>query len=137
MTREEAVAALSQFVQTNRGIKGWLFSKADFVGRITADGFVIRRKIGYANSFRPVCRGTFGLTPEGTRVLVTMTPSILVIIFCCVFAGFWCWALPPSESGTNCSSEIVLLLVIYAVLLAAFYFEAGKAERFLRERLYP
>ena len=137
MTLQDAVDALTWYVQTDRGIKGWLFSKKDFVGRITPGGFVIRRKIAYANSFRPVCRGKFDLTSEGARVRVTMTPSIFVIAVCCLLAASGFLAGFRSGSGANILSEIALLLLLYLVLLAAFYFEAAKAETFLRETLYP
>jgi hypothetical protein len=137
MTLPEAVTALSRFVQTNRGFKGWLFSKEDFVGRINSDGFAIRRKIGYANSFLPICRGKFEQTPEGTRVGVIMTPSVFVILFCCLFAAFRFSATPRADSGTDSLFAVALLLVFYAVLLTAFHFEAAKAEKFLRETLYP
>ena len=137
MTLDEASTALSRFVQINRSIKGWLFSKEDFVGHITADGFVIRRKIAYANCFLPVCRGKFGLSPEGTRVRVTMTPSVPVIAFYCLFPAFWFLATPRPDSEKRLLFEILLLLVVYAVALVAFYFEGAKAEKFLRDTLYP
>jgi hypothetical protein len=137
MTLDEAATALSRLVQTNRSIKGWLFSKEDFVGRISTEGFVIRRKIAYGNSFLPVCRGKFEPSPEGARVRVTMTPSVPVIVFCCLFPAFWFLATPRSGPETRLSFEILFLLVFYAVALVAFHFEAAKAEKFLRQKLYP
>jgi hypothetical protein len=66
-----------------------------------------------------------------------MTPSIFVIAVCCLLAASGFLAGFRSGSGANILSEIALLLLLYLVLLAAFYFEAAKAETFLRETLYP
>jgi hypothetical protein len=137
MTLEEVVAALSWFVQTDRTIKGWLFLKKDYSGAISSKGFSIRRKIAYRNSFLPVSRGEFDLTPEGIRVRVRMTPHVFVIVFCGIFAASAFFIGPRPDSGNSILPEIALLLVVYLILLVAFHFEATRAEKFLRETLYP
>ena len=104
-----------------------------FEGEISADGFHVRRVIGYRNSFLPVIDATVRDAGRGSRVEVRMRPFYFVYAFAAI------WVLAVTIGFVTYGQLIglvfaaLMILFVYAMTMGGFWFEANKQERTLRE----
>jgi hypothetical protein len=113
-----------------------------FVGHVSRARFKIHRDIRYGNSFLPIIRGrVFAGTPGETVVTITMALPVFPAAFMLVwFAGvtFVTAATIPEflASGNPIAlGAFAMLGGGVALVWFAFYPEARKAERILRQAL--
>lgn len=118
-----------------------------YQGKITGNEFEIHRWISYRNSFLPMIKGRIDPEMGGSKVYVTMSMHILVILFMCVWLGFFLLASLASisdvlisfYSGTafNWLAAVPLGFVLFGYLMIMFGFktEAAKSRKFLNELL--
>ncbi|HEY9102461.1 hypothetical protein [Chitinimonas sp.] len=105
-----------------------------FIGEVTADAFALRRHIRYRNSFLPQISGQISADGSGSRVVVGMSPHLVVIIFML----FWL-SLPTfmlfSAPFHGWERLIPLGFIAFGLGLvsAGFWPEALKARRMLTE----
>lgn len=85
--------------------------------------------MGYRNSFAPVIGGQVHETGRFSRIVITMQPHIVVLIFVVMFAGIAGTALTISGALPG----VMMVALLYFVVLAAFWFEANKLEQTLRK----
>lgn len=113
---------------------GWPNSANDrrFEGTVSADGFHVRRVIGYRNSFLPVIDAKFHAGASGTRIDVQMRMFVFVYVFGAVWIAA---ALTAMAAGgiPGLAMGAGLILFFYAMTMFGFWLEAGKQERTLRE----
>jgi hypothetical protein len=114
----------------------WPSSRNDdrFEGEVTNNGFTVRRIIGYRNSFLPEITGAIAAAGRGSRIVITMKPHALVI----VFAALWCAGVIAAAIATlNYDPRFVwlpllMLVFLYLMVMGGFWFEANKQEPVLR-----
>jgi hypothetical protein len=102
-----------------------------FEGDIAGDRFSVMRIIGYQNSFLPRVLGTVKPRGGGSHIHIRMRLHIQMLI---ILAG-----LPVllfflgAPILTDVPNTLMATLAIYALVMGAFWFEANKQERVLRE----
>jgi hypothetical protein len=130
---DEVVLCLQAIVGRERPFwRMWATPEAPFEGIVTEKAFWITRAIQYRNSFVPVTWGKIEPVATGSAVRLVMTfhPVVFLVAVLLIFvpalnglttqgAPLWRWALPP--------------LCILGLGCVAFFAEAAKAERLIRE----
>lgn len=133
LKREDALAAITAHVEAAQWFRfRWPSQNNDerFEGEVTAEGFSIRRVMGYRNSFAPTVRGQIESIGAMSRIVVTMRPFAFVIAFCAVWSLLVLSALFTPGAGPWFS--LLLLAALYLMLMGGFWYEANKQERVLR-----
>lgn len=104
-----------------------------FEGVIGADGFHVRRVIGYRNSFLPVIDATIHAAAHGSRIDVRMR----MFWFVYAFVGLWVLValtgLIAAGGPFGLAFGALMIMFVYAMTMGGFWFEAGRQERTLRE----
>lgn len=130
----DARKALEAHIEEEKWLQmRWPSRKNDdrFAGSFAGDTFSVHRILGYRNSWAPVTEGRIEAAGRGSRIDVKMNihPIILAFTACLVVAlamGFMAitrlWPL-----------GLVGALAFYGVITVAFWWEAGRQERTLRE----
>lgn len=130
----EAMRILEGHVEPEKWFRWrWPSSANDdkFEGSLTADGFQIRRVIGYRNSFLPVVDGSIQQGAGGSRIQVRMRPFVFVFIF----IALWTLGVSGALAGPTWPVGVLMLMFMYALTMGAFWFEASKQEKVLRRIL--
>jgi hypothetical protein len=116
----------------------WPSSKNDyrFQGDVSADGFRISRIIGYRNSFLPEVIGHVRGSGARSAIAVEMKLHSIVILLLIAIMGplllmLGAFLYEPEAAGLL--SLLLLPALAYGAVLWAFWFEAEKQERVLRE----
>lgn len=140
LTLQQARAALAAHVEEVKWFRWTMPSSANdkrFTGRVEDDSFEIRRILGYRNSFAPMSRGTISTVGRGARIDVRMTLHPFVAVFIGVWSTGVLFALVAfATAGSEriyALLPLLMLAFLYAMTLLAFWFEANKQERALRE----
>ncbi|MEQ8381460.1 MAG: hypothetical protein RH949_03705 [Coleofasciculus sp. A1-SPW-01] len=122
----------------------WTFSRnhAPYTGRISSDGFEVRRIIHYQNSFLPTIRGRFESGSQGTVIRITMRLHPLVIGFLVFWYLTWYSATIPlflwsisSGDGVRVEGLLFLGLPIFVLFTfwCSFWYEANRSRRELTQ----
>ncbi|MGD1938936.1 MAG: hypothetical protein ACFCA4_15490 [Cyanophyceae cyanobacterium] len=116
-----------------------------FLGRSSDNGFEIRRRIDYRNSFIPIVTGQYAAIAQGTRITITMQIHPAVIVFVTLWSGIWfpVWTiflLTPGEGLGELDRRFAVFalampIVGWVIIHRVFESEANQAEEFLRKRL--
>ena len=112
-----------------------------FEGEVSGSGFKIMRNPGYRNSFMPVISGEINSGGRGARIAIRMTLRPGVIFFLGLFGLVLLSFLTPllseplSLEAVQIVSFFPLLMLgfMYALTMGAFWHEAAKQERALRD----
>ncbi|OQW57453.1 MAG: hypothetical protein A4S17_04395 [Proteobacteria bacterium HN_bin10] len=136
LKREDAVAALAAHTEAPRWLRfDWPSNTNDkrFEGEVTANGFNLRRIMGYRNSFAPAVRGEIDSAGAMSRINITMQPSVFVL----VFLAIWYLAVFGmfTAAGGFLGVAFLFALAPYLMVMGGFWFEANKQEKTLREIL--
>jgi hypothetical protein len=136
LDRQAALAAMAAHTEDRKWFRWrWPNSKNDdrFEGQLNADGFHVRRIIGYRNSFLPVVDGVVHASGRGSRVEITMRPFVFVV----ALVGITSLPIFSIAISTGDSLGFLiaggLLLFIYAMTMGGFWLEAAKQEQTLRQ----
>lgn len=137
-TRDAALAGLVVHVEPVKWFRARWPSTANnerFEGEITPEGARIRRVLGYNNSFAPESYIVVHQAARGSRVEITMRPHVFVL----VFIAIWCLGVAGivMAAGQDMLATALVALsgvaaMVYGIALAAFWYEATKQERTLR-----
>jgi hypothetical protein len=133
LKRDEVLAAVSSRIEERKWFRmRWPSSENDekFDGSVTPNGFSVTRIMGYRNSFAPVIEGEVHDAGRFSRIVITMKPHIVVLLFLVMFAGIMMTGL--IALGTALPG-IAMMVLLYVVVLGAFWFEANKLEQTLRK----
>ncbi len=135
LDRQAALAAMAAHTEERKWFRWrWPSSKNDdrFEGQINAEGFHVRRVIGYRNSFLPVVDGVVHASGRGSRIEIKMRPFVFVV----ALVGITALPIFSIAISTGDSLGFLIgggfLLFIYAMTMGGFWFEAAKQERTLR-----
>jgi hypothetical protein len=134
-----ALDALKAHVEARRMFRvGLPSSKNDkrFQGVVGADSFEITRVIGYRNSFLPQVSGK--IRGAGSRSVVDVemalfAPVIILLIVIMAMLLLMVGAVAFEADVMGLLSLVLLPALAYGAVLWAFWFEAEKQERALRE----
>jgi len=135
LDRQAALAAMAAHTEPEKFFRiGWPSSANDkrFEGTLSADGFHVRRVIGYRNSFLPVIDATVRSGVSGSRIDVQMRMFWFVYAFVAVW-GIAALTIAVSAGQIGLMIAPFLLLFVYAMTMAGFWMEAGKQEQTLRQ----
>ena len=120
----------------------WQLDTNRFWGKVTPDGFRITRIVRRGNSFKPVIKGKFLESPDGTTIRVTMNLNTFVIAFLVfLFVMFVLYVLAGlllfSVEGNTFLLLASLGIVGFAAALTDFGFwsEVAGAKRLLTEAI--
>jgi hypothetical protein len=131
-----AIDVISAKTQPGRWFRlSWPTPPVDdrFEGHVEGDCFHIRRIIGYGNAFLPVVKGVVHGEEYGARIVVTMRPFVLVIIF----MAAWLAMVGSALFSNLWPLSILMLIFAYVLIMSGFWFEASKQERILRATFDP
>jgi hypothetical protein len=134
-----ALDALKAHVEARRMFRvGLPSSKNDkrFQGVVGADGFQITRVIGYRNSFLPQVSGK--IRGAGSRSVIDVemalfAPVIILLIAIMAMMLLIVGVVAFEGDVVGLLSLVLLPALAYGAVLWAFWFEAEKQERALRE----
>jgi hypothetical protein len=134
LKRGDALAAMAAHVEPVKWFRfSWPSSANDkrFEGEVTADGFNLRRVLGYRNAFRPVLQGQVITAGAVSRIVVTMRPLIFVMLF----GAFWMSIVASMmlAGGPGLWIGLLMAVAFYGMAMGGFWFEATKQEQTLRE----
>ena len=132
LDRQAALAAIAAHTEPEKWFRWrWPSSANDdrFEGQVSADGFHLRRIIGYRNSFLPVVDGVVHATGRSSRIEVRMRLFMFVI----VFVALWTIGVGGSLFTAFWPLSVAMLVFMYALVMGAFWYEATKQERVLRQ----
>lgn len=134
-----ALDALRPFVEERRIFRMVLPNAANekrFQGDVGADTFEISRIIGYRNSFLPQVTGRVHGSGSRATISVDMKVHSLALALMVVIAAMMLLV----AAGLALAGEALALIAVlvmpslfYGIVLWAFWFEADKQERTLRE----
>ena len=98
---------------------------AIFEGKLTEEGFVIRRNIRYRNSFLPILVGTFERKGAKTRIRITARMFILTNLFMVMWLGFTFFSSIDAAFSGEIMGVIPLLMFVFgwALMAGGFWFE--------------
>ncbi|MEQ8462448.1 WD40 repeat domain-containing protein [Coleofasciculus sp. E1-EBD-02] len=122
----------------------WTFSRnhAPYAGRISSDGFEVRRIIHHRNSFLPTIRGRFESGSQGTVIRITMRLHPLVIGFLVFWYLTWYSATIPLFLWSIFSGDVVIVqgllflglpIVVLFTFWCSFWYEANRSHRELTQ----
>lgn len=138
LTVDEVASTLSQALSASGSLLELLFNtKTEFVGRVSREGFRIRRRIMFLSKSscgEPIVYGKFIPTENGTRidVRIIMSPfGIVGYIILCIAAAFIAYIAISSWRALSVVIYIWMLLISYFIFFAGFWYAANKAEQFL------
>lgn len=139
LSREEALAKLADNIGPEKPFGfGATKTASDkpYVGQCYGNSFDVKRAIGYRNSFLPIIKGEVGSDISGTKVHVTMRPSVLVLVFmafwmtgvgvACVFTIF---STNKQDLSVFSFIPFVMLLFGIGMLYGGFKIEANIAKK--------
>jgi len=81
----EVVAAMRNATERRRWFRRPFRAVQGFEGIVAADSFLVSRIIRYRNSFLPFITGRVEPAAEGTKILISMRPHLLVLVFMAVW----------------------------------------------------
>jgi len=134
-----ALEALRAHVEPRRMFRVGLPSSANdkrFQGVIDADSFNITRVIGYRNSFLPQVSGKVRTSGSRSVIDVQMAlfaPVIVLVIAIAAMMFLIIGAVAMEGDVAALASLQIMPALAYGAVLWAFWFEAEKQERALRE----
>ncbi|MEM8640272.1 MAG: hypothetical protein AAGG51_15855 [Cyanobacteria bacterium P01_G01_bin.54] len=101
-----------------------------YKGTVSETGFKIIRVVKQKNSFRPVIRGKFIVTSQGTtNVEIKMLLHKIVLVFLLFWYSVWYGIhLLGFGSFENGNSRIVMPLILLVVFRAAFWYESNRSK---------
>lgn len=140
----EVAHRLQEITEPKKFIRTTVFGKKSlkqYEGTVDDNSFVIKRIIGYRNSFLPIIKGHVAQDVDGTRISIKMQLSVIVA----VFIGFWCAAVGIAcvvvltrsiQLGVFHAYGLLpfgMLLFAYALTMGAFLYEAKRAKKDLTQ----
>jgi hypothetical protein len=134
-----AIEALKAHVEPRRMFRVGFPSSANdkrFQGEVGADGFSITRVIGYRNSFLPQVTGKVRAAGSRSVVDVEMrlfAPVIVLVIAIMAMMLLIVGAVAFEGDVVGLASLVLMPALAYGAVLWAFWFEAEKQDRALRE----
>jgi hypothetical protein len=134
-----AIAALKPLVEPRRMFRIVLPNAANerrFQGDVGADSFEISRIIGYRNSFLPLVSGRLHGAGSRSTISVEMKIHPLALVLMIVIAAAMllvAGTLAFAGEALALIPVLVMPTLFYGIVLWAFWFEADKQERTLRE----
>jgi len=134
LARQDALAALAARLEPKRDLRvRWPNSANDhrFEGKVSDDGFEIRRVLGYNNPFAPRVTGIVRGAGVGSQIEVKMHPSIPVLVFATLLLTLGCIGIAIGGGAFWMGAVLAAMLCFGAML--GFWIEAPKQERVLRE----
>jgi len=143
MLPEGIVKRINSVVEKRSGFH-WPERSKRFRGEVSQDGFKIRRIIYYRNLSRPVVRGDFHPTEQGTEVVVRMDLSrianvmmTLWVLFACLFATVPISLLLRGRLLDSARALLPLVVPVIALFFhfAGFWYEAKKQRKMLTRLL--
>lgn len=137
MKRTDALAAMTAHVEPEKWFRffGWPNAANDtrFEGVVNSDGFIVRRVMGYRNSFAPVVSADVQSVGGLTRIVVTMRPMIFVLVFGAVWCAFALSAMFAAEHSSGVWMGALLIAIFYLGTMGGFWYEANKQEATLKQ----
>jgi len=143
MSPEGIVKKMDSVVEKRSGFH-WPGRTKRFRGEVSQDGFKIRRIIYYRNLSRPVVRGDFHATEQGTEVVVRINLSrianvmmTLWVLFACFFATVPISLLLRGQLVDSARALLPLVVPVIALFfhVAGFWYEAKKQRQMLTSLL--
>jgi len=132
LTPAEITAVMQRVTRPNR----WREPQTpqEFSGTVTADGFIVSRRVLSRNSFVPVIRGRLEWAPGRTRIRITMRLNLSVLVFwilwlMSVASGLLTVLIHAGDAHWNLSRGLVLLvgMLVFGYLLCTVSFD-GEAR---------
>lgn len=140
LSKEEVIQRLTSEVAQPRSGLRWLERRTEnFQGKVSEEGFQIRRIIRSRNSFLPIIYGRFSPSVPGVRIEVTMKVQTGVLVFSILWLGFVgglaVFTLPKMLATGSIDSEGLvgwaMVLIFYLAVTISFGVEANKARKLL------
>ena len=139
LSREEALAKLAENIAPEKPFgfgSSKTVSSKPYVGQCHGNAFNVKRAIGYRNSFLPMIKGEVISDTGGTKVHVTMRPSVFVL----AFMAFWMTGVGVACVVTIFSADqqdvsffsyipFIMLLFGLGMLYGGFKIEANIAKK--------
>jgi hypothetical protein len=139
LSTSAAIEALKAHVEPRRMFRVGLPSSANdkrFQGDVGADSFNITRVIGYRNSFLPTVNGKIRDAGSRSTIDVEMQLHAVAIVLMIVISAMLLLIVGAVAFEGDVVGLFSLVLIpglAYGAVLWAFWFEADKQERALRE----
>jgi len=134
LKRQDALQALRARLEPVRMFRARWPNRANdkrFEGKISDDGFEVRRVLGYNNPFAPRATGLVNGAGVGSVIQVTMKPSIIVVGFATLWLALGLIGI--GFGGGEFWMGALLVAMLYVGLMLGFWMEAPRQERVLRE----
>jgi hypothetical protein len=143
LKEEEVVKRLSDLIEPEKTFRFGIFSSGaskSYEGQINGQTFVIKRIIGYRNSFLPRINGIIERDFDGMTIKVKMRLNIFVIVFLCIWCGgvglgciaFLIQAFGSSEFNPATLIPFGMLIFVYLLTMGGFKFESNKSKKDLQ-----
>ena len=134
-----ALAATSSDTQESGLASFWPTARDDvrpFIGSVDADGFQLRRRIGYRNFFLPRLTGTFVPAANGgTMVRIHMRLAWPVYAFMAIYLAYSTYVVSGAGHSSVAGMAWLFPVFFLVLTLAGFIPEAVLALRRLRQIL--
>lgn len=134
LSQTEALQAIASRIEERKLFRITAMSAANderLDGSVTGNRFNVTRIMGYRNSFAPVIGGEVNEGGSFSRIVITMRPSILVVIFLGFFSAIFLSVFLGFSEGA--SIALAAPVLVYAGLMAGFWFEASRLEQTFRK----
>jgi len=135
------IEKLATYIEPSKPIR-WQFSRnhVPYEGTLSDAGFEIHRIIHYRNSFLPMIRGRFELSPSGTLVRITMKLHPFTTGFLIFWYLMWySFSIPINLAGAMPTRIGLMFLgmpiLMLGVFWGAFWYEVNRCRRDLVEMI--
>lgn len=134
-----AIEALKAHVEARRLFRVGFPSSANdkrFQGDVGTDSFSIARVIGYRNSFLPTVTGKVQGAGSRSLISVEMQLHAIALVLMIVIGAMLLLvvgAVAYEADAMGLLSLLIMPVLAYGIMIWAFWFEAEKQERALRE----
>jgi hypothetical protein len=144
LSRDELVALFKSQVEARTFFHVYFKENKPFEGKVSQEGFRIKRILSYLNSFQPNVSGKFPTGNTGGQVEVRMTLPPVAIAFLCIWYCVFYYFIRGVCSGLFSGAaqalpalifSLGMLLPICALVLYSFWSEAIKQKKMIIEIL--
>lgn len=139
LSQTAAIEALKAHVEARRLFRIGLPSSANdkrFQGEVGLDSFSITRVIGYRNSFLPTVTGKVQAVGSRLVISVDMQLHVIALVLMIIIGAMLLLvvgAVTYEADVMGLMSLLIMPVLAYGIMNFAFWFEADKQERALRE----